>query len=190
MPNIDNGYDDDPKRRFDQSDNGSYPVMVRCSMRAQRLERPPRGQEKRMRTHGISSPSAAQLYFNDSIAGHVCLLLAEALGNAGRAPDAARVNSHATVVKPVAKPVEAPRMSVVGPPQDANCSPQGDSAAAVLADAAASAGGRMSWLDRLDAWFQRQEQKDREAYLARSRDVFELERRIELLNRNGIARYY
>ncbi|MDQ2917448.1 MAG: hypothetical protein M3R40_09910, partial [Pseudomonadota bacterium] len=163
-----------------------------------------------MRTHRISSPSAAQLYFNDSIVGHVCMLLAEALGNAKRAPDATRVNSHATVMKPVAKPTEAPRMSVVGPPQDANpapqggsaaaqpqawgdhtsvvgppqdanLAPQGGSAAAVLANAAASAGGRMSWLDRLDAWFRRQEQKDREAYLARSRDVFELERRIELL---------
>ena len=45
-------------------------------------------------------------------------------------------------------------------------------------------------LDRLDAWFWRQEQKDREAYLAESRDIFELERRIELLDREGIARYY
>jgi hypothetical protein len=49
---------------------------------------------------------------------------------------------------------------------------------------------RAGWLDRLDAWFWRQEQRDREAYLADSRDIFELERRIELLDREGIARYY
>src|SRR5579864_1170332 len=49
---------------------------------------------------------------------------------------------------------------------------------------------RAGWLDRLDAWFWRQEQKDREAYLAGSRDIFELERRIELLDREGISRYY
>ena len=49
---------------------------------------------------------------------------------------------------------------------------------------------RVGWLDRLDAWFCRQEQKEREAYLARSCDVFELERRMEALDRDGIVRYY
>lgn len=45
-------------------------------------------------------------------------------------------------------------------------------------------------LDRLDAWFWRQEQEARERYLARSRDVFDLERRIDALDRGNAARYY
>lgn len=49
---------------------------------------------------------------------------------------------------------------------------------------------RATLLDRLDGWFWRQLQKDREAYLARSRDVFELERRIRALERGEITRYY
>jgi hypothetical protein len=116
-----------------------------------------------MLTHKITSPNAAELYFKDSVLGHVAMLLAEALGGLGRRNTAARrggspVKAPAkAVAKPVAKSAEAPRLP---------------------------------WLDRLDAWFWRQEQKDREAYLARSRDVFELERRIELLDREGISRYY
>ena len=53
-----------------------------------------------------------------------------------------------------------------------------------------SAERRCSWLDRLDAWFWRQEQKAREDYLARSTDIFELERRMRALERNPISRYY
>ena len=49
---------------------------------------------------------------------------------------------------------------------------------------------RRGWLDRLDAWFWRREQKAREAYLARSTDVFDLERRIRDLERRPISRYY
>jgi hypothetical protein len=45
-------------------------------------------------------------------------------------------------------------------------------------------------LDRLDRWFWRQEQKARDDYLATSADVFELERRIEALDRGVITRYY
>jgi len=44
-------------------------------------------------------------------------------------------------------------------------------------------------LDRLDRWFTRQEQKARDDYLATSADVFELERRIEGLERGLISRY-
>ena len=47
---------------------------------------------------------------------------------------------------------------------------------------------RRPLLDRLDAWFWRQQQAAQEAYLAGSQDVFELERRIEALDRGG--RYY
>jgi hypothetical protein len=111
-----------------------------------------------MRTYEISSPNAAELYFRDSILGHVAMLLAEALDGARRPRRAPRrAEMSAAAAKPAAKPVEPPRTG---------------------------------WLDRLDAWFWRQEQKDREAYLAKSRDIFELERRIELLDREGISRYY
>jgi hypothetical protein len=49
---------------------------------------------------------------------------------------------------------------------------------------------RRTLLDRLDTWLWRQAQNDREAYLARSRDIFELERRMEALERGTITRYY
>ncbi len=39
------------------------------------------------------------------------------------------------------------------------------------------------WAGSLEDWFYRQQQNDREAYLARSQDVFELERRLSDLNR-------
>jgi hypothetical protein len=45
---------------------------------------------------------------------------------------------------------------------------------------------RAGWLDRLDQWFWRQRQKDVEAYLAGSRDRFELDARMRELDR---ARY-
>ncbi|HEV2978888.1 MAG TPA: DUF3563 family protein [Casimicrobiaceae bacterium] len=39
--------------------------------------------------------------------------------------------------------------------------------------------------DRLDHWFWRQAQRDREAYLAGARDIYELEERIRRLERSG-----
>ncbi|MEO8536152.1 MAG: hypothetical protein ABI533_01395 [Betaproteobacteria bacterium] len=47
-----------------------------------------------------------------------------------------------------------------------------------------------SLLDRVDDWFWRLGQARREAYLATSTDIFELERRIAALERGPIARYY
>lgn len=38
---------------------------------------------------------------------------------------------------------------------------------------------------RLDAWFSRQAQREREAYLAGARDIYELEERIRRLERSG-----
>jgi hypothetical protein len=40
-----------------------------------------------------------------------------------------------------------------------------------------------SWLDRLDTWFWKQEMKRHEAFLAQSTDVFDLERRMRMLER-------
>ena len=44
---------------------------------------------------------------------------------------------------------------------------------------------RQSWLDRLDAWAWRQHQKDREAWLAQSKDLAELEARLRALDRGA-----
>src|SRR5437867_7143583 len=102
--------------------------------------------ENRMRSHGISSPSAAERYFNDSIIGQLSTLFAEALGGARR-----RHVSRRAAKRPVSarRPVSA---SFAEP--------------------------RRGWLDRLDTWFWRRRQRDREAYLAASNHVFELERPI------------
>ena len=40
-------------------------------------------------------------------------------------------------------------------------------------------------LDRLDHWFWRQEQRQREAYLAQASDIYDLERRMRHLERFG-----
>jgi hypothetical protein len=45
-------------------------------------------------------------------------------------------------------------------------------------------------LARIDAWFWRQRQREMEADLAQSQDVFELERRIRDLERDIGSRYY
>jgi len=44
---------------------------------------------------------------------------------------------------------------------------------------------QLGWLDRLDAWFWHQEQKRRDAYLAQSADLVELEQRMRQLDRGG-----
>jgi hypothetical protein len=113
-----------------------------------------------MRNHEIASPNAAELYFTDSLIGHVSTLLADALGGFPR-----RRRQPAT---------RGPRPGVP----------------AQRATAKAGAEPRGSWLDRLDAWFWRQEQRAREDYLAGSADIFELERRMRALERNPISRYY
>ena len=42
-----------------------------------------------------------------------------------------------------------------------------------------------SWLSRVDTWFWKQEMKRREAFLAQSTDIFDLERRMRMLERSG-----
>ncbi len=41
------------------------------------------------------------------------------------------------------------------------------------------------WLSRIDTWFWKQEMKRREAFLAQSADIFDLERRMRMLERGG-----
>ena len=106
-----------------------------------------------MNPNEITTPSAAERYFDASVLGQLYTLMAEALGPAHkRAP----ARSAAT-----RRPVSP------GP-----------------------AAAREGLLDRLDRWFWHREQNAREAYLAQSRDVFELERRIEAMERGDISRYY
>ncbi len=45
-------------------------------------------------------------------------------------------------------------------------------------------------LARLDRWFWQQEQREREAYLAQSSDIYDLERRMRLLERDGHNRLF
>ena len=103
-----------------------------------------------MRTYGISSPAAAELYFNDSFVGEVSSLVAAAIGRlaagAPKRPSERR-----------AAPRKAPRQGL---------------------------------LDRLDRWLWRQQQKAHEAYLAGAQDVFDLERRIEAIDRGTVHPYY
>jgi Protein of unknown function (DUF3563) len=42
-----------------------------------------------------------------------------------------------------------------------------------------------SWLDRLDTWFWKQDMKRREAFLAQSTDIFDLEQRMRWLERGS-----
>ncbi|HEV2041773.1 MAG TPA: DUF3563 family protein [Casimicrobiaceae bacterium] len=42
-----------------------------------------------------------------------------------------------------------------------------------------------SWLSRVDTWFWKQEMKRREVFLAQSADIFDLERRMRMLERGG-----
>jgi hypothetical protein len=66
--------------------------------------------------------------------------------------------------------------------QDATERAQQDSAAAASACANTVSQPRR-WLDRLDTWFWKQEMKSREAFLARSTDIFDLEQRMRRLER-------
>lgn len=119
-----------------------------------------------MRTHEISSPNAAERYFNNSIYGQLYTLVAEALGRSERRRDSAA---------PRRQPTPLTRQT-----------PLARQPARTVAEAAP----RTRFLDRLDAWFWRQAQREQEAYLAKSRDVFDLERRIRALERGEITPYY
>jgi hypothetical protein len=48
---------------------------------------------------------------------------------------------------------------------------------------------KLGWLERLDRWFWAQQQRDIEAYLARSADIHDLEQRMRNLERGGWQRY-
>lgn len=56
-------------------------------------------------------------------------------------------------------------------------------------EAGATKARSAGWFDRLDGWFWRQAQRDQEAYLAGSRDIYELEQRIRRLERARGGRF-
>lgn len=114
------------------------------------------------------SPRAAELYFKDSIIGQLSAIVGEALARRSTAAEDARK----VAVQAGRKPATA-----------------GNAAAT---PAPAPVAEHKSLLDRLDAWHFRQAQREREAYLARSKDVFDLERRIRAIERGpgSMGRYY
>ena len=65
--------------------------------------------------------------------------------------------------------------------------PRGGAACAETANPSAP---RPGILERLDNWFWRQEMREREAYLAGAKDIFELEERMRRLERSTGGRYY
>lgn len=109
--------------------------------------------------------SYPQLPYHSSPFTHLCFLVSEAL----RGPRHARL------------------------PQRPQTGVEADLAAAKARAAAATARPRpavvLTWLDRLDQWAWRQTQRQREAYLAESTDLVDLERRMRTLERNVGRRY-
>ncbi|MDE2360451.1 MAG: DUF3563 family protein [Betaproteobacteria bacterium] len=114
------------------------------------------------------SPKAAELYFKQSIIGQLSTVISEALAGSGRAAEVARRAQTGRRVPPAAP--STPSTPVPTP--------------------AAPVAPHLSLLDRLDAWHFRQAQREREAYLARSKDVFDLERRIRAIERGTTGRYF
>jgi hypothetical protein len=111
------------------------------------------------------SPKAAELYFKQSIIGQLSTVITEALAGSSRAAEVARRAQTGRQVSLAAVPT-------------------------AVATPATPVTPRMSLLDRLDAWHFRQAQREREAYLARSKDVFDLERRMRAIERGTTERYF
>ena len=99
------------------------------------------------------TPNAAEMYFNQSMFGHLYAAIA------GVPPMPQRRRQARERETPVARAAKV--TATRGP----------------------------TLLERLDAWFWRQAQKDREAYLAGSADVFDLERRIDAIERGVVTRH-
>jgi hypothetical protein len=57
-------------------------------------------------------------------------------------------------------------------------------------DAKAPQSPKLGLLERFDRWLWRQHVREREAYLAESKDIFELEERIRVLERSVGSCYY
>ena len=120
-----------------------------------------------MTQHNLSSPSAAEHYFDTSLVGQLYLLMAGALAGPAHGAPGGRAARHGAAVVHRPAPAEAPP------------------APATVTGAQSS-----GLFERFDRWCWRQEQKAREAYLASSADVFELERRIRALERGVPRRFY
>jgi hypothetical protein len=104
-----------------------------------------------MTTYEISSPAAAELYFNQSFVGDVATFVTAIVDKLGTG------RSHRTPRRSRTRREEVRRQSL---------------------------------FDRLDRWFWRQQQKAHESYLAGAQDVFDLERRIDAIDRGAVRPYY
>ncbi len=111
------------------------------------------------------SPKAAELYFKQSIIGQLSTVITEALAGSSRAAEVARRAQTGRQLPPAPVPT-------------------------AVATPATPVTPRMSLLDRLDAWHFRQAQREREAYLSRSKDVFDLERRMRAIERGTTERCF
>ena len=117
-----------------------------------------------------SSPSTAEAYFNGTIFGHLYTLFAETLAH-GSHPGRPGVG-------------EADVRGPEGPPGTRlTASKDRDAAGHDRTTPARPFRRRRSLFDWLDGWFWRQALKEREAYLARAVDAYDLERRITALQR-------
>jgi len=83
-------------------------------------------------------------------------------------------------------PLLAKALMFVAPRFDAAERPS----AAPARSAAVTPERRRGWFERLDRWFWLQQQRDLEAYLSRSTDVYDLEARIHAIERNRSIPYY
>ena len=112
------------------------------------------------------SPKTAEIYFRESIIGQLSSVVSDALARRATAAAVARKAS-----------VEAARKAQA-------------SSTGSTTRAAAPVVARKSLLERLDAWHFRQAQREREAYLSRSKDLFDLECRMRAIERGAAGRYY
>jgi hypothetical protein len=155
----------DPKRRFDYRLPSFY--LGRCatqqSITADALRTVPRPRSVDMRTETFP--------LNDPAGLGIFLVMARALAPGPFQPDA---DARWRKAESRSRAEESPRVT----------------ANVANAPAAAMRSRKLRWLERLDRWFWAQQQRDIETYLARSKDIHDLEQRMRNLERGHWQRYY
>ena len=129
--------------------------------------------------HVHDSPTAAENYFNETIFGRLYTLMAEALATQRVAAGGASRGDRPSTADRTLAPRDGLSVADSSPRSTSNAMDAGRRTPVRRSGAS----DRRSLADRLDGWFWRRAQKEREAYLAGSVDVFDLERRIAALQR-------